>query len=386
MESGMMPSGGRQVAIVTGSHLNSYSIVLALRAVGWKHDIVFAVERSEKPAFERLVPGVGTWHISLAEAQDLLPALEERLAAYAKCFLFLTDERFHGILHEHRASPSLRKVVYHIGSCRQLEATVDRFALYRFLREGRLWAAPLTIEGFEDPWRAFRGPFLLRFKRSWDGLGRLDRVQLVKTRYDLERLLQGYQRRGIAESDWCYQEVLSTKPRDNVSVSGWHGSSVQSYCVTRPLARHPPIKGSALVCELVDGFEDLKGATRSILNDLEYCGPFELEFVKDQTSGTFKVIELNPRFWLQHLLVQQATGYALTRQYLGLSNDEFATKTGPARRTKKYWINTPHVLAGVLRGRVGLARYLWNRSTVQMPPVRLALRFLSSELRRRIGG
>lgn len=381
-----MPNGRRQVAIVMGGHLNSYSIALALRAVGWTHDIVFAVERSEESAYARLIPGVATWYLSLAETRDFLSAVDERTAAYAKGFLFLTDERFHSILHEHRDSPSLRKLVYHLGSCHHLEVTLDRFALYKFLGDRRLWAAPLTIDGSEDPWRAFRGPFLLRFKRSWDGLGRLDRVQLVRTRSDLERLLKGYQRRGIAASNWCYQEVLSTAPSDNVSVSGWHGCRVQSYCVTRPLARHPPIKGSALVCELVEGFEDLKAATRTILNDLEYSGPFELEFVKDQTSGTFKVIELNPRFWLQHLLVQQATGYALTRQYLGLSDEVLSTGTGSGRATKKYWINTSHVLAGVLRGKVGLAGYLWDRNTLQMPPVRLALGFLQGKVRRWIGG
>ncbi len=372
------------IAVITGNHLNAYAMYDALRACGWPHAIAFLKDASEKPAYENFISDVVTWHMALKEPCDLLNVLDECCAQCTHVFLFLTDERFHEMLSIHRAAPALNNVVCYLGSERYMDTTIDRSALYRFLEERRLARSPKTIEGHEDPWSVFGGPFLFRFKRSWRGLRKLDRVRVVRDKLQLDRILRDCRSEGLSADSWCFQEMLSTDPRDNVSVSGWHSGEVQSYCVSRTVDRHPPVRGSALLCELLEGHEVLKQITRSILTALEYHGPFELEFVRDLRTSEFKVIELNARLWLQHSLVQQATGHELTQQYLGLPGCNAQPADQPETSVKKYWINTTHVLAGVLRGKIGLARHLVSHDTVKMPSVPIALRFMSREIMHRL--
>jgi len=247
----------REVAVVLGSHLNAYGVHQALRTIGWGGRIVFVKMVGEPPGYEEMACDVETWRVSMREPADLIGELERRLDLNDRVFLFMTDERFHETLHQHRDRPVLKDAVFFLGPKSGLDIVLDRKAFYRFLEAGRLCGTPRTIEGRDDPWAAFGGPFIFRFNRSWDGLASLDRVRIVGDAVELADLVRAYRERGLTEDRWCYQEVLSTDPLDNLSVCGWHDGEDQVYRVTRTLARHPPQKGTALVCELVEGHDDL---------------------------------------------------------------------------------------------------------------------------------
>lgn len=76
-----------------------------------------------------------------------------------------------------------------------------------------------------------------------------------------------------------------------------------------------PRPGTIGACLTVADPEDLINRTISMLESLNYIGPFEMQFIV--SSGRHLVLELNPRFWLQHG-VFMVHGNGLVRRYLGL--------------------------------------------------------------------
>ena len=61
-------------------------------------------------------------------------------------------------------------------------------------------------------------------------------------------------------------------------------------------------------------------------------------------TGGLKIIELNPRLWMQHALVGRVTGNALVRRYLGLEDEPDA-----ADSSCRYWLNSIYTLSRLLR-------------------------------------
>ena len=121
----------------------------------------------------------------------------------------------------------------------------------------------------------------------------------------------------------------------NVSVCGWWDSHHEVLAVTR---RRGVAHGLGWWVERIDDPGYLRGLTRRILKTLNYSGPFELEFMWDRRDDAFKIIELNPRFWMQNLLVNEASDHALTRLALGMPCDSVGLSARP-----RHWLQ-PDVL------------------------------------------
>lgn len=372
----MRSISSEKIAVIAGAHLNAYGIYEALRACGWSGRIAVIRGADEKFIFGGLFRDVETWVARFEKPEDILALLGEKLGANSRPYIFLTDEQFHQALIDAKLQHVLANAVYHVGSEKYLQTILDRQAFCKFINDRKLAETPITLDCGRDPWAFFGRPFIFRFRYSWDGVKGLDRVRMVTSRQELDGLVHEYRQQGFHDESWCYQEALSAAPEDNVSVCGWHDEHEQLYCVTRTLLRYPPLRGTALVCEKISGHENLKAQTKAILSAFEYRGPFEMEFVRDPSSGRFKVIELNPRFWLQHSLAQQATGYQLMLKYMGVGGHI----SQPFGR-KQYWINTAHVLARLCLGELSLARYFCKIDTLRMPGVFKALCILAAECR-----
>jgi hypothetical protein len=177
---------------------------------------------------------------------------------------------------------------------------------------------------------------------------------------------------GYEPGDWCYQEVLSLAPHHNVSVCGWHGLETRRYAATRKLLQFPERQGNGDVCELIELPPDFSEITRKLLNELGYTGPFELEFVRDLRTGRDVIIELNPRFWMQHPLVGANLDQTLVRHYLGLSNAKLPCDSLQPR----YWVNTIVALNRLLRADLRSWKYLRSPHAILMPPLGITLRWL----------
>lgn len=360
----------KEWALICSNYINAYSLIISLKALGWQGPIVCIKHQSRGTVLtEMLRDDVQTWCISVEQPADLLYALAERVPTTDPKTVFFCDERFHEAFREQGAAmlPNSR---FLLGSTTHLDFILDRFLFYDFIVQRHLAPAPRTIAGDQDPWREFEVGFFIRPNKTWDGLRRLPRVQLVHTSEEQQRVEADLRGRGLTSHDWCYQEILSLDPRDNVSICGWHAPEERLYFATHHLLRHPNEVGNGDVTELLAPPPGLFQSTQRVLDALHYEGPFELEYVRGQLTNEYKVIELNPRFWMQHGLIEAVTDHALVQRYLG------AVSKVPTTTEKRYWVNTFYVLYRMIRGDWRGMRYALNRGAVMAPESVIALKYL----------
>ena len=359
------------VAIICGNHINAYSLVHSLRSAGWEGDIVCLKDHDAGPALMDLWGNsVRTWDDKLCAPSDIVCLIADRIPTEAEKIIFFTDERFHETFAEEALLPRLRNARFFVGSLVHTETILDRYAFYQFIAQRDLGDVPRTLAGESDPWAVFPVKFFFRFKRSWEGLKKTARVRLIEDRISFDRMISQLRSSGYTEKDWCYQEVLSISAQHNVSISGWHEQSNHAYVASRKVMQHPPKTGNGDVCEIIDPPPGLLETTEKLLVALDYRGPFELEFVLDQNSGAYKIIELNPRFWMQHGLIGAATGEGLVRRYLGQAIPP--TSDSPPR----YWVNTIYGLLRLIRFDLRIHQYLWSQKSIRVPSWPITLRWL----------
>lgn len=367
-------------AVLCGTYVNAVSIVGSLRRLGWTGEIMAVKPRAQGPVLiETAAPEVRVVELDFQAPADLLPWLAGRGGEQV---VFLTDERFHYVLAPHHGVGARSAVRVFVGSPAHLDTILDRQLFCHFLASRRLAETPRTIPSSEDPWRAFGDRFLLRVRRSWQGLAKLPRARVVGSRAELAALERRLEEQGLDRQAWCYQELLSVAPRHNVSVGGWHGPGVREYLTTRKVLQHPPRTGNGDVCEVLPAMPELDRVTSRLLDELAFEGPFELEFVLDASSGRYHVIELNPRFWMQHALVEAATGDGPVRRCLGLPP---ADAPPAATVTPRYWVNGIYALYRLMRGDVRIGRFLLSRRSLCVPDLGTALRFLARSFGDRFG-
>ena len=102
---------------------------------------------------------------------------------------------------------------------------------------------------------------------------------------------------------------------------------------------------------------------------MKYRGAFEMEFVLDEKSEEYKLIELNPRFWMQHGLIEEVTDCALIRRAVGQDPAEIPEK----QLRHLYWINGTQAIYRLMKGQTELLQYLKNG--VCVPSVSQAVRW-----------
>lgn len=101
--------------------------------------------------------------------------------------------------------------------------------------------------------------------------------------------------------------------------------------------------------------EDLLGRTKHILTEMRYRGPFEFEFIYDVKSRTYYLLELNPRFWMQHGIFVDFYDNGLLKRYLDIDSDQ---DWCPSHQPDKpvVWANSIHACQSLLRGRLSAVR------------------------------
>jgi len=350
-------------AVIVGGHVNAQTIIRSLKALSFGGKIVLLQESREPRCLASYCnPEVEVWRVPLSVPGDLLPALMERFErAQEKTAVFFTDERFHLALSESQLedNPWLK---VHFGVSAHVRTILDRQRFCQFLADGRLADVPKTIDGVQDPFKVFGKQFILRPRYSWHDLSQHESVRLVSSQKEYDHWMADFQSRGLGRGDVCYQELLSIRDEDNVSICGWHDKDKQYIICTHKVLQHPPKTGNGDVVERIEPPEGVREAALRVLKALDYDGPFELEFVFDVKSNKYQVIELNPRFWMQHGLVEAATGCALVASYLGIK----PTKSSARKIETRYWVNPLYAIFRLMRGDFRAVRYA-GREDAYMP-------------------
>jgi len=311
--------------IIPSSHVNAVGLAQSLRALHFSGPIICIQHKPNQEAIASRFPELCQVRlITEPESARLADLLVDWYPNERMTVLF-TDERYL-MMFQGDARFNLCR-----GPGEHLDTVIHKKRFYDHVETLQLASVPLSIEQSEDPWDTFGGAFRSRVWHSWSAGIRQPRGELITSRKAQAAWISTAQMAGIKSDGWGYQEQLSSDPAHNISVSGWHEDDIHHSIVTR---RVSVANGLGWLVERIPDPADLHAQTHAILASFDYVGPFEMEFVKAIDSDHYKVIELNPRFWMQHRLFQVLTKHSLVRRCLRLPAVN-TIHAGP-----QYWLNT----------------------------------------------
>jgi hypothetical protein len=238
-------------------------------------------------------------------------------------------------------------------------------------------------------------PIVIKARRSWKDGRKLPRGKVLKDLLDYQTFKCDLAAQGLDEVLFFFQGWIPNGLTNCYSVSGFfdtESSSRQILQVTQKIAeiRRGSSFGSTTAIKLVRDPARLIPRTESILNLLNYTGPFELEFVKDERQRFF-VLEINPRFWLQHGIFREKFHNLPLRFYLDYSFS-LCQKHIVLNQAGLVWINLSHLplhLLGMGRGSLmlfaELLQFLVGKQKVMFEPsVRASCRYYINRLKKNV--
>lgn len=334
-----------KLALTSSSWINAWSLRQACLALGVDLRV---------PAKDRLLP---------------LPVLPEDATAE---WLFFTEESSLRRALEHAARGDVPAGASFLPSQFPTALLDDKWAFAEFLAQDpagpqcpRQW--PLADAGDAT------FPLLLKCRHSWVGARKLPRGWVCEDANALSCRRNALAAQGLDEA-WFFLQAWLTGPSTRVlSVGGFFDAQRPTRnlaLVTDRVADYGqgPSSSAALVTVEGDLAQHLIAAAARILTRLAYCGPYELEFLV--TEGRSHVLELNPRFWMQHGLYG-ASGNGLVKRYLGQDNAADHALPSP---TRLLWVDGIWLLRRLARADPRLLRlwstWVWKRGyrAVICPP------------------
>ncbi len=324
------------LAIVCGNGINAHTIIYNLQTLNFAGRIVMLWHTSEGPGIVGCLNKKTEQQELTIDDPDQLPGwLVHSYGNSSPIYVLFTDERFHPAFAKWLAGHPASPIRCHLGSIVYMDAILDRYEFCSFISSRNLASVPRTIRGDEDPVSAFGNAFIVRPRMSWFGVAQRERVRLVHDKDSFDAAISYYHSKGLNRDQLSFQELLSIRNEANVSICGWYGPDKQHLYCTRKVLQWPPSTGGGDLVERLDPPDGLMEQAKAILDALAYDGPFELEFVFDEKAEAYKVIELNPRFWLQHGLIEALSGCALVSACVGQNPLAVAEK----EQALRYWVN-----------------------------------------------
>lgn len=364
----------KECVIIIGTYINACSIFQCLKKIDYQFPIVLidpSIDGNTKCLADIWLKQ-SVIKKKIQNVEEITAVINDSVDLGTKKIILMTAEEFIDPIKHGIADGRLSNTISYTGSELGNEQIFNRFEFYRFIEDIEGVSVPKTIDYSENPNRVFGNDYIIRVKKSWEQDKKLPRLQIVHSIEEKKKVETEFIREGLKPQMWCYQELLSTLDTNNVSVCGWYDAAFKQYAVTRKLVQHPPKTGNGDVVEIFEEAPDsIVQATDAILEKLKYSGPFEMEFVFDVNSSEYKVIELNPRFWMQHGLVEQVTDQALVRRAVGAPVESKDYKSLKHR----YWINGNQMLYRLAKGQVRMLKYMKNGTCY--PPLRIAAKWFA---------
>ncbi len=363
-----------EYAVVIGTYTNACSIIFGLKRINYDHEII-AIDptvNNAKCLSEIIFPDIPVIKKRIENLDEIVALINTHIHESAKKTLFMTSEEFLEPIRIAIQNRILRNTIAYTGSKIDNDLIFDRFKFYQFVAKLGIDNIPITISSKEDPYAVFGNEFIIRVNKSWDGSKKLPRLKIIHSHEEKENAERELQEAGLTSDMWSYQELLSTVDTNNISVCGWYDEQYHQYAITRKIIQHPPKTGNGDVVEIYHNApSSLIHQTEMILKALQYSGAFEMEFVLDENNNEYKLIELNPRFWMQHGLIEEATDYSLIRRTLGQKN---IPEIAPDKLQHIYWINGTQAIYRLIKGQFNVLSYLSNG--ICMPSLRQAIHWL----------
>ncbi len=288
-------------------------------------------------------------------------------------------------------SSLLAAIGEHQGKCRfkpQMSAELidDKWAFHEWLSSIGEHPVPSWVSA--DQISSY--PVILKSRHSWRDAKKLPRGWCCSDEGQMLHRYNSLDERGLRK-EWFFFQAYLGDGALNVSVSGYYDFEHEHRrltVTTRKVLGNDGDLPTGVVVEVIDDPADLTERALGILRRLRYDGPFEMEFIMDPTRRDFLVLELNPRFWMQHGLFTKFADNGLVKRYVDMDGDEDWRIRVISKRA--VWVNSIDTLAGVVRGdfrilRLALRYYADGAQVLFVPDWSVASGHLLKRLARKVG-
>lgn len=183
-------------------------------------------------------------------------------------------------------------------------------------------------------------------------LGKLGAKAISACDYrDSSHLERALSRAWPLASDWIVQQRLATPARGEPVLWALRNSKGEVAAVAGMVKwKYPLMGGSGCWVETVEIEEfDLLEKAERMLSALDLVGLCEIEFLLDAT-GEFRILELNPRPWLQ-VGLPGVSGYPIAQELVAVLQGE--APHAAVVRTCASWVNMERMLAAAVSGQQG---------------------------------
>ena len=201
-------------------------------------------------------------------------------------------------------------------------------------------------------------PCLLKAKHSWAESVKLPRGWVCHSAQELEHRLISLKTEGLNPAHFFLQEWLGDFQCRVISVCGFHDSKNSSrnlVAVVERVAAHTDGLSCSAAVQTIDDQWQLISKTTAILNALDFTGPYEMEYLV--VGQRALVLELNPRFWMQHAIFLK-TGNGLIKRYLGIDNED-DKKNADIKNV--VWIDGLHFIISICRFRIDFLLFVMKK-------------------------
>ncbi len=280
--------------------IDSASSVCCLRSLGKRGITTIAVSEKESPP--------AYWSRYVDETVHV-PSFTDDVVAYKDGLLSLARR------DDVQAIVTLREIDVYV-----LSKYHDEFAEYIT----PTWPSMETLQTAQDRVRLVEAAMdagvsvpktrLLSEVENWD------KKQIVKGRYAIlaSEYVDSYteQAYGFAETT-MYLEPGSEPDRERIRTEMGHDPIVQEYVPGEEYAvwalydhgdqvatclkgqvRAYQYEGGTSVCRETVEMPELRAAGQKLLDNLDWHGPAAVQFIRDNETGEFVLLEINPRFWV----------------------------------------------------------------------------------------
>ena len=201
-------------------------------------------------------------------------------------------------------------------------------------------------------------PCLLKAKHSWVDAIKMPRGWICRSKEELDERLAELELTAYNPDHFFMQKWAGDLRCKVISVCGYFDSLDHMrnlVSVVERIASHRQGLSCSSAIQTIDDQWGLIAKTGLILDAINFRGPYEMEYVVVGEEAF--VLELNPRFWMQHALFLRF-GNGLVKRYLGLDNeDDYEI----SEIKNAAWVDGVHLISSMLRLRLDFLLLVLNQ-------------------------